>query len=111
MQAESDRAESIATVRKRVNAARERQSSRKEYLNKHLSTKQLERYAQLTSEARALLHRALNHFNISARGYHRLLKVAMTFVDLARVELISERENSEAMSFREKIRKNAGQRP
>jgi len=60
----------------------------------------LEQMAAPDSEGRALLMRAAQRFNLSARGYHRVLRVARTIADLDGSEDVRKPHVAEAVSFR-----------
>lgn len=93
-------AENSATVRARVVQAYERQIQRQHGLNHILSTQQLQRFALPDQAAQKLLEMAQQRLNLSARGYHRVLRVARTIADLAGSEQISTPHMSEALSYR-----------
>jgi magnesium chelatase family protein len=77
-----DRSEGSATVRQRVCAARARMVARGCRTNAELSIAGISRYCRLDSAADALLGDAMRRRRLSARGYHRLLRVARTAADL-----------------------------
>lgn len=74
--------EGSAAVAARVAAARALALERQEVLNAHLSGEALETVTVLEDAARALLNDAADKLGLSARGYHRLLRVARTVADL-----------------------------
>ncbi len=76
-------AASSAQIRARVEAARALQHGRQQALNAHIPPGRLEEIATLSDPARALLHEAAERLRLSARAYHRLLRVARTIADLA----------------------------
>ena len=59
-------------------------------------------------EGAALLEQALQHFSLSARAYHRILKVARTIADLAETEKIAAPHIAEALSLRKLDRRPKG---
>jgi len=75
--------ESSCAVRQRVIAARNRQVLRSGCLNQQLSGKQLEHECRLGKAAQNLLEQAMDKLGLSARAYHRILRVARTIADLA----------------------------
>ncbi len=102
---QASREESSATIRQRVAAARARQRLRHRALpgvscNGDAPGRWLQTHAGLTHESRALLATAAERLRLSARGYHRTLRVARTIADLDGDEQISVRALSEALSFR-----------
>ncbi len=94
------RSEDSATVRSRVLAAYEQQITRQGFTNQHLSPQQLEQYAALSLDSQKMLAMAQQRLNLSARAYHRVLRVARTIADLAQSELITSSHLSEALSYR-----------
>lgn len=96
----SDVAEKSETVKERVQISREKQFSRQQKTNAELGVKELELYCQLKDSSQQLLTQAMTKFNLSARAYHRIIKVARTIADLAGDDEISDQHLSEAMSYR-----------
>jgi magnesium chelatase family protein len=92
--------ESSAVVRARVVAARERQQQRAGKPNAALGNREAQRDCELTPNDRSLLERALDRLGLSARAYHRILRVARTIADLADSELIATRHLTEAIQYR-----------
>lgn len=95
------KAESSAVVRARALVARERQRQRQGKLNARLDPKEVARYCAPDAAARKILERALSRLSLSARGYHRVLKVARTIADLAGEQTIGAAQVSEAVRYRE----------
>ncbi|MGM0701956.1 MAG: YifB family Mg chelatase-like AAA ATPase [Pseudomonadota bacterium] len=92
--------EDSATVRTRVLAARERQYARGA-LNAHLSGRELESACALSSADRAWLAGVLERLKLSARAYHRVLRVALTLSDLAGKPHPERDELMEAIGYRQ----------
>lgn len=92
--------EDSVTVRARVCAARELQMARAGKANALLSPREVERDCTLTSENQQLLERAADKLRLSARAYHRILKVARTIADLDRAEQIMMPHLTEAIAYR-----------
>jgi magnesium chelatase family protein len=96
--------ESSEDIRLRVEAAVQRQSERykneKILFNSQLSAKLVEQYCVLGDSEQELLHQAFETMNLSARAYHRLIKVARTIADLEDSERIRETHICEAISYR-----------
>ncbi len=88
-------------VQTRAAAARRRQLERAGKSNAALTPKEVERYAAPTPAARSVLEQALERLGLSARGYHRVLKVARTIADLAGLEALDVPQVSEAISYRQ----------
>jgi magnesium chelatase family protein len=92
--------ESSRTVRERVEAARARQLQRAGRPNSALQGNEIEQFCNPGPEARRLLHRALEQLGLSARAYHRILKLARTIADLAGEPVIRTTQISEAIGYR-----------
>jgi magnesium chelatase family protein len=87
-------------VRERVARAAARQRARQGKSNSLLQTRELERWCTLDAASEAMLKQAFARLSLSARAYHRILKVARTIADLAPVEAISASHVAEAISYR-----------
>ncbi len=92
--------ENSATVRARVENCREHQIARCGTPNARMSNQQLEQHCKLTETTKTLLHEAIEKLGLSARAYHRILKVARTIADLEASTNISDAHISEAISYR-----------
>jgi len=92
--------ESSETIRQRVITARATQLSRQNKANRFLTNKEIEAYCKLSNADENLLAQVVEKFTLSARAYHRILKVARTIADLAQSETIQTRHISEAVSYR-----------
>ncbi len=92
--------ETSAQVRQRVEAAWQRQLSRQGCLNGQLQGRQLEQQVSLDADQQALLRRAMETFNLSARSYHRILRLARTLADMADSETMTAAHLQEAIGFR-----------
>ena len=92
--------ESSAIVRRRVMAARERQLARGA-LNAHLAGRALEAACDLASADRAWLAQVLERLRLSARAYHRVLRVALTLADLAGEPKPAREQLIEAIGYRQ----------
>lgn len=101
--------ESSARIRERVAAARKLQQQRYEGLgfscNAHIADSCFARFCTPTEEAARLLKRAFQKFNLSARAYTRVLKVARTIADLDKSETIGAAHVAEAVQYRTLDRK------
>lgn len=95
--------ESSATVRERVSLARQRQLQRQQTENARLSTRQLDSFAVLEPAAAKLLETAMARLDLSARAYHRILRVARTIADLAGSEQIATGHLAEAIQYRRSL--------
>jgi magnesium chelatase family protein len=92
--------ESSAAVRERVMAARERQRARGA-LNAHLAGRELEAACALGAADRAWLADVLERLKLSARAYHRVLRVALTLADLAGAPRPTREQLIEAVGYRQ----------
>ena len=92
--------ESSATVQQRVIAARQRQLDRQGCTNAALSGNQRDEVCRLTIEDQNWLMTAIEHLQLSARGFHRILKIARTIADLDGAEQIGRAHLMEAMGYR-----------
>ncbi len=87
-------------IRLRVMAARILQHKRQNCNNADLSVKQLSEYCSIGKPERELLGRAIETLGLSARAYHRIIKVAQTIADLAAAPSIDPSHIAEALSLR-----------
>jgi len=92
--------EASACVRARVIAARERQIARAGKPNSSLGNRETERDCALDPRSHALLDRAIERLGLSARAYHRVLRVARTIADLAGHERIDASDLMESIQYR-----------
>lgn len=92
--------ESSASVAARVLRTRQLQIARQGTPNSRLNNRAVERFCQTTDEAITLLERASVALGLSARAYHRILKVARTIADLAHSEAIDNSHVGEAIALR-----------
>ena len=92
--------ESSATIRLRVSDARARQQVRQGKPNAQLTSKEIDHHCQPDAAGAALLKQALHRLNLSARGYHRVLRVARSIADLAGSETIAASHIAEAVQYR-----------
>lgn len=92
-------------ARKLVVAARERQQKRfsaeKIFTNAQMGNKLVKRFCQLDDETSRLLRTAVERFNLSARSYYRLIKVARTIADLGGEEKIQSTHVAEALQYKQ----------
>ena len=97
---ESAEGESSAAVRTRVCVARGRQLGRQGKPNAWLQPKETARYCAIASEAENLLKQAIARLSLSARGYHRVLRVARSIADLDGIDAIATAHLAEAIQYR-----------
>jgi magnesium chelatase family protein len=98
--AESPAGEPSHVVRLRVVAACTRQADRQGVPNGRLEGGAIERHCAPDETALGLLRQAVSRLGLSARGYHRVLKVARTIADLAGSGAIGSHHLLEALAFR-----------
>lgn len=92
--------EDSASIRLRVEQARARQIQRQGKSNAALGTKEIETHCQPDDEGLSLLKTAISRLNLSARAYHRILKVARTIADVDGVVDIKPTHIAEAVQYR-----------
>ena len=97
--------ESSAQIRERVIAARRLQHARfaakpKVTCNARMGARELKAFCELDETTGDLLKQAMTEYNLSARAYDRILKVARTIADLAASENITADHVSEAIQYR-----------
>jgi magnesium chelatase family protein len=99
--------ESSAQLCKRVTSARNMQRERlQEYgisTNKEMNVRQIDTLCPLDTACLTLLKQAVQHLGLSARAYHRTIKVARTIADLANSEGIAQVHIAEALQYRQSI--------
>jgi magnesium chelatase family protein len=95
-----DEGMSTAEVAAVVREARVRQLARAGKLNSHLSVREIGEYCQLDATGAQLLWRSQSQLRMSARGYHRVLRVARTIADLGRSDAIHAVHVAEALQLK-----------
>jgi magnesium chelatase family protein len=98
-------AESSATIRARVEACRGVQRARYAHLpavacNAHAAGRWLLTHGAVDADARELLGAAMESLHLSARGYHRVLRVARTIADLDANDRVTSQHVGEALRYR-----------
>lgn len=105
--------ESSSVIRERIKAARKRQLDRYQksgkYFNSQLSPSEVKKYCSLGDKEQKILEQAFTSMNLSARAYHRILKVARTIADLEGKEMIEKHHLIEAIGYRGLDRKYWGE--
>ena len=96
----SPKNEDSRTIRKRVTRAYQRQLERAGKSNADLSSTELDVYCCLDNQQRMLLEKAMDKLQLSARAYHRILKLARTIADISGSENIQQAHLTEAISYR-----------
>lgn len=97
--------EPSAAIRERVNKARQVQLNRFAkrrgvFANAHMTPKDLRTYCRVSDSADALLKTAIGRLKLSARAYHRILKIARTIADLDGASELQPKHVSEAVQYR-----------
>ena len=96
--------ETSHTIKKRVDAARERQNQRYQdldiFYNAQLTPKLMETFCHLGPAEENLMEKVYSKMKLSARGFHRILKLARTIADLDASETIQIAHLSEAIQYR-----------
>jgi magnesium chelatase family protein len=112
----SDRlGESSESIRQRVEAARQVQRERFTELgrdsgksnpvacNADMRIAEVRKFCKLDETSESLMRSAMSQMNLSARAYHRILKLSRTIADLAGSEAIQQAHLAEALQYRPKI--------
>ena len=92
--------ETTANLQARVEIARQRQLARQSKANAQLSVTEIDTLCAPDAQGIALLQQAISRLNLSARAYHRTLKVARTIADLEGADDIATRHIAEAVQYR-----------
>lgn len=105
--------EPSADIRARVIAARKIQEERYKdepgiHCNAQMPPKLIKKYAAIDQQSLAMLKMAMERFNLSARAYDRILKVARTIADLDANKQIESHHIAEAIGYRNLDRENWG---
>ncbi|HKL79273.1 MAG TPA: YifB family Mg chelatase-like AAA ATPase [Mobilitalea sp.] len=99
-----EKQETSADIRARVEIARNIQMERYKglniWFNSQLTPRTLKKYCLLEHKEQSLLEQAFIKMNLTARAYHRILKVARTIADLDQSERITTKHISEAICYR-----------
>ncbi len=92
--------EDSRTVRQRVQAARATQQQRQGTANARLDNRAIEQYCVLDRPCQDLIRQAIDKLRMSARSYHRLLKLARTIADLEGQDQLTQASITEAIQYR-----------
>jgi magnesium chelatase family protein len=105
---DSRRSEPSSTIQARIETARGRQRERFGDLpglraNSDMGASDIEKFCVMEDSAKTLLNAAMRKMQLSARAYHRVLKVSRTIADLASSEIIKTEHVAEAVQYRSRI--------
>jgi magnesium chelatase family protein len=100
LKTDSNNIETSAQVREKVTIAREIQQQRQNKLNSKLSNKEVIEYCKTDNNTLDFLAKAADNLGISARGTHRILKVARTIADLENKDKVIRKHIAEAIQYR-----------
>lgn len=98
--AENTQEETSSSIKLRVELARQRMLNRAGKANGLLTSKEVQHHCRLTPEQRLFFQTNIEKLKLSARSYHKLLKVARTIADLAGAEQITQQHIAEALNYR-----------
>ncbi|HQE92137.1 MAG TPA: YifB family Mg chelatase-like AAA ATPase [Anaerolineae bacterium] len=105
--AKATRGEPSEAIRARIGAARERQQQRLAgnglVCNADMGPAQIREFCALREDAQALMRAAMRQMHLSARAYHRILKVSRTIADLEGTEGIQTHHLAEALQYRARV--------
>jgi magnesium chelatase family protein len=105
--AKDELAEPSEKMRARVELARERQTRRFKgtpcQTNSEMKNKDIKEFCRLSDASVDLLRQAVTQMHLSARGYHRILKLSRTIADLGGVDDIGTEHIAEALQYRAKV--------
>jgi len=111
--AKATRSEASSSIRARVEAARVRQtrryagdgSDRQQPLvcNADMGPAEIREHCALPHDAESLMRSAMRQMHLSARAYHRVLKVSRTIADLEGAEVIQMHHLAEALQYRTRV--------
>ncbi len=102
-------AESSEKIRERVSEARQIQLARLAgtgcYSNAQMGSPHIKKFCSLSDQSMTFLEKAVEKLGLSARAYHRILKIARTIADLEKAENIQTAHVAEAVQYRSLDRK------
>ena len=100
--------ETSETIRQRVEGARQRQQERFAkfphiFANGDMGVGEIQQFCQMASDARQLLELSVRRMRLSARSYHRVLKLSRTIADIDEKQQIEVAHTAEALQYRPKM--------
>ncbi|MDF1826782.1 MAG: YifB family Mg chelatase-like AAA ATPase [Legionellaceae bacterium] len=93
-------------IRANIQTIRTRQINRQGMLNAFLNPKACEAHCAFGSEEQALLNKILSHLKLSARAFHRLLKIARTIADMEERDAVICKDLKQALSYKQTLQTN-----
>ncbi|BCL60804.1 hypothetical protein DGMP_14970 [Desulfomarina profundi] len=101
----NEQTETSLQVKARVDAARTIQKKRfgdwpAVYCNSQMNSRQVEQFCKTDAASSALLEKSVDRLGLSARAYHRILKIARTIADMDGRESIGANHIAEAIQYR-----------
>lgn len=96
----SAQGEDSSAIRQRVEQARKKQIQRIGKANHDMSSKEVDKHCQLSPDNQQFIEHAADKMGLSARAYHRVLKVSRTLADLENTSNIEKHHITEALSYR-----------
>lgn len=91
-------------IRTRIEAIRSIQQERQGTLNAYLSSKACEQYCQLGQDEQVFLSKVLSQLKLSARGFHRLLKIARTIADMQHELKVNCSSLKQALAYKQTLK-------
>ncbi|MDF1645965.1 MAG: YifB family Mg chelatase-like AAA ATPase [Legionellaceae bacterium] len=92
------------SIRAKIKAIRSHQIERQGVLNAQLSAKDCEQFCALDAQEQAFLEQVLSQLKLSARAFHRLLKIARTIADLNARETVNQMDLKQALSYKQVLK-------
>ncbi|GIW65772.1 MAG: Fis family transcriptional regulator [Candidatus Parcubacteria bacterium] len=90
----------VKNIINKIKELKERQIKRQNKYNSELSPKEIKKYCRLTQQAENLLKNSIDKLYLSARGIHKIIKIAKTIADLDNKDIIDENHIAEAIQYR-----------
>ncbi|MFA6303105.1 MAG: YifB family Mg chelatase-like AAA ATPase [Legionella sp.] len=103
IKANTNPANQSTLIKEQTVQIREVQMKRQECLNAQLSAKACEHHCKLDESGQDFLNQVMQKLTLSARGYHRLLKVARTIADMSHSETVALTHLQQALSFKQAL--------
>ena len=96
----TDSVESSSKIRSRVEASQQKQFRRQGQLNYQLEANDLEQFCDLSKDSYEFLDAVSDKLHLSARAYHRIMRVARTIADMSLSEKVGQKHLAEAVAYR-----------